>query len=511
MFSSESQTPCPERCFYCPGLGLDHPLQTFYGIETGQSCAQWPMQLNRKPSKIFYPSKWLSPNLWSRLEPSFSNLKEVVILLGDNDFCVNTLVQITQKFKSEIWVIPHHQNDIRHILSQLPKELYGILKFYAPLSEIDRTRFLTAQDLHGQLRKLTQKFPEVKIQFPEVQVFNSTLSPTDLMAKEQIVYNSTGTTSPKISVIIPSYNNYDYLERVVSNLKNQTHKEFEVIVVDDGSTDGTSQRLVSIASKLPQNLKIIYYPRTSNRKMGDFQFRAGRARSVGVKYSNGEILAFLDSDILVPPNYIEYLCQAHLTQGHDVVQIQRVYLKEEPSKYLKSFDSIDFKKDAFHPEGGYWKEFFEDERPWETVRNHWKYVCTYGLSVRAERFKAVGGFNISFNSYGFEDTDLGYRLSLVKARFHKADLISYHLWHTSDRSEFSNSPWKRKALLKRSANLFFRQHLDPRIFEELQGILIERRAKGYWTRTFRSTFARLIEKRIKRQLIAKLNSHHTAQ
>lgn len=477
---------CPEGCFYCPGVGLDRPPADHLGAkEIQQSCLKWPLltldRLRETPPKSrrwFFPSKWLQGHLWRRLICKIPPQSEIIILLGEDDFNLEAFHALKKRFSVQIWTIPHRRFNPLKVLRALPESTHGFIYFYCPLYEMHPDRFLKSQELAKLFRKIRKALPNFSIRPPEgVEVFNPTLRLEDLNQVEEVKWSASTEESVDISVVIPAYNNKEYLSRVVQALAHQkvTGAAYEVIVVDDGSSDGTSEHLLHLIKKqcAPKNFTLLYYPRAKERKMGDFQFRAGRARSIGVKYAKGGVLAFLDSDILIPPNYIQHLHELHAEHGHDVVQVQRLYLKKEASRSLQSYGAINGRKDVFHPEGGYWRAFFEDSRAWPEIPNYWKYACTYGLSVRTSFYQKVGGFRRAFNSYGFEDTELGYRLVKAGARFFKSPLQTYHLWHDSDRSEFKNSFWRRRQLLGRSANIFFRHHLDLEIFEELETLLRE--------------------------------------
>jgi glycosyltransferase involved in cell wall biosynthesis len=87
---------------------------------------------------------------------------------------------------------------------------------------------------------------------------------------------------PKLSVIIPTYNNDRYIQRAISSLLEQSFKDFEIIIVDDGSTDDTRD----IVKAYGDSIRYIYQ---ENKGL------AG-ARNTGIDVSNGELLAFLDAD-----------------------------------------------------------------------------------------------------------------------------------------------------------------------------------------------------------------------
>jgi glycosyltransferase involved in cell wall biosynthesis len=91
--------------------------------------------------------------------------------------------------------------------------------------------------------------------------------------------------SPKVSVIIPTYNRAATLERAIRSVWAQTETSFELIVVDDGSTDETPERLQALQSA-GGRLRV---ERTENRGVS-------AARNLGVRVARGQWLAFLDSD-----------------------------------------------------------------------------------------------------------------------------------------------------------------------------------------------------------------------
>jgi len=102
----------------------------------------------------------------------------------------------------------------------------------------------------------------------------------------------------KISVIIPTYNEKEVLEDCIESLGGQKYKDFEIIVIDDGSSDGT--------------LKIL---ENFQKELQDFSFLkqkhkgAGAARNLGVKKAKGEILVFVDADMTFDSLFLEKLSE----------------------------------------------------------------------------------------------------------------------------------------------------------------------------------------------------------
>lgn len=99
-----------------------------------------------------------------------------------------------------------------------------------------------------------------------------------------------------ISVIVPVYNVEKYLERCIDSIVNQTYKDFELILVDDGSTDLSSM----ICDEYKKKYEFINVIHKENGGLSD-------ARNVGVSYAIGNYIAFIDSDDYVHKDYLKVL------------------------------------------------------------------------------------------------------------------------------------------------------------------------------------------------------------
>lgn len=99
-----------------------------------------------------------------------------------------------------------------------------------------------------------------------------------------------------LSVIIPVYNVSEYIDRMVSSIVNQTYKNLEIIIIDDGSTDDTMQKCISWREK-DDRIKIF------------FQENSGQsvARNLGLKKAKGTYIYFADSDDYIDANYFEHV------------------------------------------------------------------------------------------------------------------------------------------------------------------------------------------------------------
>lgn len=113
--------------------------------------------------------------------------------------------------------------------------------------------------------------------------------------------------NPLVSVIVPAYNAEKSIDGCINSIRDQIYENIEIIVVNDGSTDGTEEKLMKIAKK-DVRVKIVN------------QANAGvsSARNRGIDESNGEYLAFVDSDDVVSKHYIEFMMEDLLTSNSDL-------------------------------------------------------------------------------------------------------------------------------------------------------------------------------------------------
>lgn len=125
----------------------------------------------------------------------------------------------------------------------------------------------------------------------------------------------------KVSVVVPIYNVEKYLKKCVDSLLEQTYKNIEIILVDDGATDSCPE----ICD---------YYKSIDSRIIAVHKQNGGLsdARNEGIKYMSGDYVAFVDSDDYVSPYYIETLVVNAEKYNADVsiCNFERVYENDEP-------------------------------------------------------------------------------------------------------------------------------------------------------------------------------------
>ena len=127
----------------------------------------------------------------------------------------------------------------------------------------------------------------------------------------------------KISVIVPVYNVEKYLRKCLDSLVNQTFKDYEVILVNDGSTDNSANIINEYLSKYP----FIKCFKKENGGMSS-------ARNVGLDNASGEYLAFVDSDDFVEIFFLEKLYQKAIETESDVVVCNYHALNEEEKRTI---------------------------------------------------------------------------------------------------------------------------------------------------------------------------------
>ena len=101
----------------------------------------------------------------------------------------------------------------------------------------------------------------------------------------------------KVSVIIPSFNRYSHLLNAIESIQNQTYKNFEIIVVNDGSTEDDYH-----SNELRKLSKVIHIDRNNTPEWGGSR---PAVRNFGISEAEGDFIAFLDDDDIWFPNKLE--------------------------------------------------------------------------------------------------------------------------------------------------------------------------------------------------------------
>lgn len=195
-----------------------------------------------------------------------------------------------------------------------------------------------------------------------------------------------------LSVIIPTHNRAEVLRRTLNLLANQTYprEKFEIIVINDGSTDATPDLLAEFSKKQ------IFTLRPYTQKNAG----AGQARNLGIQKSQGQILVFLDNDILPKPNFLAKHAEFHTIfpePAKAALGLTRLHPEALPQNFQQK---IWLKLGLFQVK-------FQDLRAQQLV--NYQRFYTGNLSLK-KKFLGNLSFDSKFQTWGFEDSELGYRL-----------------------------------------------------------------------------------------------------
>ena len=148
----------------------------------------------------------------------------------------------------------------------------------------------------------------------------------------------------KISVIMPIYNSEKYLKEAIDSVLNQSFKDFELICINDGSTDNSPEILENYRKK-DKRIKII-----NQKNQG-----LSAARNKGLKNSNGEYIYFIDSDDYISKNTLKELYQNARINDSDIVLYKKARFNGDKIRYNapgfnfeKTNPNIDFNNYTFN-------------------------------------------------------------------------------------------------------------------------------------------------------------------
>jgi len=187
---------------------------------------------------------------------------------------------------------------------------------------------------------------------------------------------------PTVSVIIPTYNRANLITDTINSVLSQTYKNYEIIIIDDGSTDNTKEVLSPYMNK-------IAYIYQDNQG-------ASAARNTGIRYAKGEYIAFLDSDDLWLPFKLEK--QVKILKKH-----KDVYLVYSNISYCDVTGT--FIKIAHNP-----RMICSGYIPEKVLL--WKVQCGHPPTwlIRKSCFKEIGYFDTSFKMS--EDREMSIKLAM---------------------------------------------------------------------------------------------------
>ncbi|OGM26641.1 hypothetical protein A3D00_01095 [Candidatus Woesebacteria bacterium RIFCSPHIGHO2_02_FULL_38_9] len=189
----------------------------------------------------------------------------------------------------------------------------------------------------------------------------------------------------KVSVIIPTYNRKEVLKKAVQSVLDQTFGNFELIIVDDGSTDGTEENLRGFL----ENHKKLFYFKQENKGVS-------AARNLGISKSSGEYLSFLDSDNTYHSKFLEVMTGV-LDENNEMVMAyssQNLFLvSPDDERHLKVIAR---------------KVRSVEYNPIKLLRTN--YIDVNAVLIRKSILDEIGFFDESLKS--LEDWDLFVRMAI---------------------------------------------------------------------------------------------------
>lgn len=210
------------------------------------------------------------------------------------------------------------------------------------------------------------------------------------------------------SVVIPTYNRLPILEKCIRAIAHQTWNSdlgiegYEVIIVDDGSTDNTIEWLEAHRDEFP-----------CVRWLQQEHLGPAAARNLGLQVAQGDWIIFIDSDLVVTDTFLE----AHVKRL--IQEKQRLGIEEMTEvpafSYGRVINTCNFEEPT--------------SEPYKVIDFSAAYFATGNVAIARHWLEKAGLFDTQFQLYGWEDLELGVRLKKLGLRLLKCpEAVGYH-WH----------------------------------------------------------------------------------
>lgn len=252
----------------------------------------------------------------------------------------------------------------------------------------------------------------------------------------------TGRT-PYFSVVIPTHNRPVFLKRAINSVLAQGMGDFELIVVDDASTDETEETVKSIGDP-----RVKYIKRPVNGG-------AAAARNDGVRAARGEVVAFLDDDDEYTPGFLE--------------ETKKVYDGENDVGftwcYARVVRDVPGGEEKIISEGGWRPEFSTKEEAYLSFLKSRRLGTNCGIAVRRECFDKSGLFDDELKKA--EDTDILIRLvhlfnfrviTFVGVKVHQHDMLNLTQYDAPMADAYARITEKHLDTLKKNRSLWAELH-----------------------------------------------------
>jgi len=198
--------------------------------------------------------------------------------------------------------------------------------------------------------------------------------------------------SPLVSVVVVNWNGEGILDRCLQALKEQTFQDYEVILVDNASTD----KSIASAEEFWPEILIIKL----DRNLG-----FAEANNIGARQARGQWLALLNNDAFPAPDWLEQLVAAGRRYPESAFFASKLINASNES-------NIESTGDIFHVSGNAWHRDYNQPKE-KAIREEGEVfsACAAAALYNRQAFEKVGGFDEDYYSH-VEDIDLGFRLQL---------------------------------------------------------------------------------------------------
>ena len=246
---------------------------------------------------------------------------------------------------------------------------------------------------------------------------------------------------PFFSIVIPLYNKENSIEKTLKSVFYQSFSDFEVIVINDGSTDKSDEKVKAFSDV---RVRLIS---TENRGVS-------QARNLGLKEAKGTLIAFLDADDYWFPHHLENLYQLHKNFPNAGLLASNYQFYYSDKRIIQPlFDGIPTQKWS-----GIVPDFFK-------ASMKYRLAWTSAVAVKKEVFESLGNFDENITLGAGEDTDMWIRIALNYPVAFDNEVSAYYQMETENRISLSRTLERRFSKLdkftnKEQTNISLKKYLD---------------------------------------------------
>ncbi|MBN1757842.1 MAG: glycosyltransferase [Chitinispirillaceae bacterium] len=262
------------------------------------------------------------------------------------------------------------------------------------------------------------------------------------MIEGSIHFYESGCMPAAVSLIIAVYKKPDFLEKVFLSCANQTFRDFEIVVADDGSDNQIADVILNYRAVLPMPIRHVWHE--------DSGFRKTVIANEAVARASGEYLLFIDGDSVLHHRFVERH-HRHRRKG-TVLAGRRVMLTAEVTAALTNDD---IRSRRIERPGFWWNGCLRRQRKHGfyipgsfAIENTFKkryWIIGANFSMFKENFAAINGYDETITGRGGEDINLTERVRLAEMpiRTITREALQYHLFHRSDPVPHDDAAFER--------------------------------------------------------------------